>query len=142
MKNKKIGIIVVLVVFLIFIYVVVSISSKHDEESDHRDKVRGFWELEKYEVYEDGKLVFSEDKYKNLLVKFSDENIQFCYEIEEGNDCFSHNYWMKAGKLIIYLFENNIESEFTYTLDRDIFILRDGDDSNYTLSKFVKFGGL
>lgn len=141
MKNKKVIFLILVFIFLFaLVYFVINISGKYNVENDNRDRVIGFWELEKYKVYEDGELVLSEEKYKKLLVKFSPENVQFCYEKDDNYDCFSHNYWMKAGKMILYLFEDRLETEFTYTLNRDVFVLKDGDDKNYTLSEFVKIG--
>lgn len=141
-KNKIIKLIFVASIFILlvlFLFLVIFISKKVDDEHDYMNDISGYWFVDTYDVYEDSKLISSEYNYRELFIGFNENNVEFCYTNEDVSDCFSHNYELTKNKIIIYLFRGkNEETVFTYNIVNNKLIIRDGDDSNYTLSTFSR----
>ena len=143
-KNKwlKYGAIGAVFIFLVLIVLLVmNIGDKVNIEYDDRVSVFGLWKIKNYELYVEGDLIESIDGYNQVSMAFYEENIEFCYNIDDKWDCFSHNYWIKDNILTVYLFSSDeMETKFEYKIDNNTLVLRDGDDKNYTISTFVKIG--
>ena len=143
-KNKWIKYIIigfVLLLLLLIVFLVGRVSEEVDIKYDVRGSVRGIWKIDTYKVFENGELKETIENYNQVNLTFSENNVEFCYNIDEKWDCFSHNYWIEDGVLTIYMFESGkMETNFNYTLTDSVFELKDGDDKNYTVSTFSRIG--
>lgn len=141
-KNKIVKIIFVASIFILlvlFLFFIIFVSEKVEGEHNYMNSIYGYWFLDTYDVYKDNKLISSEYNYKDLFIGFEDNHIEFCYTNDEGSNCFSHNYELNKKEIIIYLFRGSSkETVFTYRIVNNNLIIRDGDDSNYTLSTFSR----
>ena len=138
-QNKKILMLIVFIILISFLFLILYVSKKVNVIPSYKAGVYGYWKLDTYEIYENNELMSHEENYKNLFINFSEDSIEFCYDDGDGDNCFSHSYEMSKKELIIYLFEEHkMETMFSYKVVDEKFILKDGDDNNYTLSTFSR----
>lgn len=126
---------------LLIVFLVNKNTEKEESKYDSRGSVLGTWKIDTYKVFENGVLKETIENYNQVNLTFSENNIEFCYIIDEKKDCFSHNYWIDDGILTIYLFESGkMETNFNYEINDNVFELKDGDEKNYTVSTFSRIG--